>query len=62
MSLRRSTQTANLLKIGLRDEFFPFLPLHPLIPGRTDAPIKNLEKANSYQSLNLTRKICVSFN
>ena len=25
--------------------------LHPLKPGRTDAPIKTLEKANSYQSV-----------
>ena len=25
--------------------------VHPLKPGRTDAPLKNLEKANYYQSI-----------
>jgi hypothetical protein len=37
---------AEACAIGRREDF-PIL--HPLKPGRTDAPIKNLEKANSYQ-------------
>ena len=33
--------------------------MHPLKPGRTDAPIKNLCKSN-FQSISLTVAICVA--
>jgi len=31
----------SLIEMKLKPEFSPFLPLHPLKPGRTDVPIKN---------------------
>lgn len=37
-----STQKPNcLIEMKSKSEFSPFLPLDPLKPGRTDAPIKN---------------------
>jgi len=33
----------SLVEMKSKSEFSPFLPLHPLNPGRTDASIKILE-------------------
>jgi hypothetical protein len=36
-----STQKPDsLIEMKAKSEFSPFLPLHPLKPGRTDAPIR----------------------
>jgi len=44
-----NTLNADRINVGQNNIDARGTGLHPLKPGRTDAPIKNLEKANSYQ-------------